>query len=150
MLLTSVGADLVGAATGPGDHVLDAFHVGALQHATDELEFAGARLAVALGHCPDRAVVLNDAKHAPFDLLPAREVAVLVEDAGELGDLGAQRALRRQPLARVVDARLAPLGKEVAQAGWTNSFPARCPELVTSALISSFPRRVSLLNFRLA
>src|SRR4051812_30145274 len=78
---------LVGAATGAGDHVLDAFHVGALEHGADELEFAGARLAVALGHRPDRAVVLHDVEHAPLDLLPAREVAVLVEDAGELGHL---------------------------------------------------------------
>src|SRR3954464_6975456 len=103
----SVGADLVCTPTGAGHHVLNAFDVGAVEHGADELELTGARLAVALGHGPDRAVVLHDAEHAPLDLLPAREVAVLVEDAGELGDLGTQCALRCQPSTRVVDASLA-------------------------------------------
>ena len=80
----AAAAHLVGAAARAGDHVLHALDLRARQHRPDEVDLARARLPVALGHRPDRAVVLDDAVHTRPDLLGARQVAVLVEDAREL------------------------------------------------------------------
>src|SRR4051794_4947643 len=112
---SSACRDLVGAPTRAGDHVLHPLDVGAVEHGADELELARARLPVPFGHRPDGAVVLDDPVHPRSHRLPAREVAVLVEDARELADLGGQSPLRRQARLGVRDACLAPLGEELVE-----------------------------------
>ena len=94
----SGGADLVGAVAVAGDHVLGALDDGVRQDGPDELELADAGLPVAPGDGRDRGVVLDDAVAVRPDRLGGRDVAVLVEDRGQLGDLGLQRPLRCQPM----------------------------------------------------
>ncbi len=100
-----------------GDHVLGALDDGVRQDGPDELELADARLPVASGDGGDRAVVLDDAIAVRPDRLGGRDVAVLVEDRGQLDDLGLQRPLRCQPALGVGDARVAAAGEEPVDGG---------------------------------
>src|SRR5207245_6639126 len=111
--LLAHGADLVGAPAGPGDHVLHALDSRLREHGPDEVDLAAAGLAVTLGDGPDGAVVLDDSVEAGRDLLVAGEVAVLVEDPRELGDLGAQTPLGGEAGPSGLDAVFAAPGEEV-------------------------------------
>src|SRR5215210_722639 len=82
------GLDLVGAGVGAGDHVLDAFDGRLGKGLAEELDLARAGLPIAAGHAEDGAVVLGDEEGAVGLGLEVGEVAVLVEDARQLGHLG--------------------------------------------------------------
>ena len=64
---------------------------------------------VLAGDGEDGAVALGDAVGAVADRLDRRQVAVLVEDLGQLGDLGGEAALAGQAGRGALDAVVAPV-----------------------------------------
>jgi hypothetical protein len=73
-----------------GEHVGRALDVSLGQHGPDELDLGRARLRMLAGDGEDGAVVLGDAEDAARSTLDVGDVAVLVEDARQLGDLGGE------------------------------------------------------------
>src|SRR5579884_2260456 len=84
------GRHPVGAHVGAGDHVGHPLDVRLRQGLAQELDLARAGLSVAAGHPEDGAVVLGDAPGAVVQSLEVGQVSVLVEDAGQLGDLAGE------------------------------------------------------------
>ena len=80
-------ADDVGADVRAVHEVGDAAHRGPGERVADEGELARAGLGEPVGHGEDGAVVLGDAPAAVGEPLGLGQVAVLVEDGGQRGDL---------------------------------------------------------------
>src|SRR3954453_21174657 len=80
--------DLIGARVGAGDHVLDPLDAGFGKRLAQEADLARAGLAVLASNAEDGAFVLGDEVRAIGLGLEVGEVAVLVEDPGELFHLG--------------------------------------------------------------
>jgi len=83
--------------------VRDPLDVRGGEHLAEELELGAARGAIARGNREDGAVVLDDAEPAVVERDELCEVAVLVEDRGELLNLLDQRAIDHAHL-RPLDA----------------------------------------------
>ena len=71
-------------------------------------------MPVATCHVEDRAVVLGDAIGASVERGEVREVPVLVEDAGQLGDTFGEAAAG-EARARALDAALPPALEDVVE-----------------------------------
>ena len=87
-------------------------HGRSRQRLADEGELAGARLREAVGDGEDGAVVLGDPPAAVVEALRLGQVAVLVEDGGQRGDLLVEGEVCR-PGQRAGDPPLASLLEEL-------------------------------------
>jgi len=90
---------------------MDPADLGSGQNRPDELDFAGARLAISSGHSMDRTVALHDLEDLALGAYLS-EGAVLGEDPGELPDPGLEVQLFEAP-ARFTDASVSAPPEEV-------------------------------------
>ena len=106
-----VRADLVGAAGGAFDDVGHPFDGRVGEHRPDELDLRRARVSVAAGHREDRAVLFDDEEAAVGLREPRGDVAVVVEDPGQLGD-AVREVEAAEPHLRLLDPTLTTAGEE--------------------------------------